>query len=130
RFAYLLSVLEPQPDFALNLAADRFEAVPGKTTNISVAIERKNGFADAIDIVADSQPNGVSCKPITSKPRDASGNAVKLELSAGPNATSGPLRTIGKTTKEPTATRQAIAAIAGFEAKTSWPWVTVRAKSK
>ena len=31
RFAYLLSVLEPQPDFALSLAADRFDLTPGKS---------------------------------------------------------------------------------------------------
>lgn len=53
RFAYLLSVLEPQPDFALNLAADRFEVTPGKTTKITVAVQRKDRFADPIEIVAE-----------------------------------------------------------------------------
>ena len=37
RFAYLLSVLEPRPDFALSLAADRFDLTPGKPTKITVA---------------------------------------------------------------------------------------------
>ena len=43
RSAYLLSVFEPQPDFALTLTADRFDLTPGKPTKITVAIQRKDG---------------------------------------------------------------------------------------
>jgi hypothetical protein len=125
RFAYLLSVLEPQPDFALNLTADRFEVVAGKTTKISVAVERKNGFSEPIEVVAEGLPSGVSSKPITSKAGDASAKSVTLELSAELNASSGALRIVGKSTKEPRTTHYATAAIAGFGATTWWPWVTV-----
>ena len=74
RFAYLLSVLEPQPDFALNLAADRFDLTPGKTTKITVAVQRKDSFAEPIEIVAEGLPAGVSAKPITSKRRGCFGS--------------------------------------------------------
>jgi hypothetical protein len=126
RFAYLLSVLEPQPDFALNLAADRFEVVAGKTTKISVAVERKNGFSEPIEIVADSLAPGVSTKPIMSKPGDDSAKSVTLEVSAELSASSGAIRIIGRSTKEPRTTHHATTGIPGFEARSSWPWVTVR----
>ena len=101
RFAYLLSVLEPRPDFALTLAADRFDLTPGKTTKITVAVQRKDGFAEPIEIVAEDLPAGVTAKPVTSKPGDASAKSVTLELSADDRACSGPFRIIGRSTKAP-----------------------------
>lgn len=125
RFAYLLSVLEPQPDFVLSLAADRFDLTPGKTTRIAVAVQRKDNFADPIDIAAEDLPAGVSAKPITSKPGDASARSVTLELSADDRVQSGPFRITGKPTKGTQASHRAMAANAGFDAKTDWPWLTI-----
>ena len=63
RFAYLLSVLEPRPDFALSLASDRFDLTPGKTTKITVAVQRKDGLAEPIEIVAEDLPAGITAPP-------------------------------------------------------------------
>jgi hypothetical protein len=126
RFAYLLSVLEPRPDFALSLAADRFDLTPGKTTKVAVAVQRKDSFAEPIEIVADGLPAGVTAKPVTSKIGDATAKTVTLELSSGDRAFSGAFRIGGRSTKAPGPSHWATTAIAGFEAKSMWLWVTVR----
>lgn len=126
RFAYLLSVVEPQPDFALSLAADRFELTAGKTTKIPVAVQRKDSFAEPIEIVAEGLPSGVAAKPCTSKAGDASAKTVTLELSGDDRACSGHFRIRGRSTKAPRISRMASTAIAGFDEKATWPWLTVR----
>ena len=57
RFAYLLSVLEPRPDFALSLTADRFDLTPGKPLRITVAIQRRMAW-----------PNPSRSSPTTFRP--------------------------------------------------------------
>jgi hypothetical protein len=126
RFAYLLSVLEPRPDFALSLTSDRFDLTPGKPTRITVAIQRKDSLAEPIEIVAADLPPGITAKPVTSKPGDASARSAVLELSADAHAGSGPFRIIGRTAREPRTSHTATAPITGFAAKTDRPWLTIR----
>jgi hypothetical protein len=127
RFAYLLSVLAPEPDFALTLPADRLDVTPGKPAKLVVAVQRKDGEVGPIEITAEDLPEGVTVKPATSKPGDASARSVNLEVSAGAAACSGPFHITGRTTREPRTTRVATAPIAGFDARTEWPWITIRA---
>jgi hypothetical protein len=126
RFAYLLSVLEPRPDFTLALVSERFDLTPGKTTRITVAVQRKDGLAEPIEIVAEDLPPGVTARPVTSKPGDASARSAVLELSAEDRASPGPFRVIGRTTHDPRTSHMATAPIAGFDAKTDQPWLTIR----
>jgi Bacterial pre-peptidase C-terminal domain len=124
RFAYLLSVVEPQPDFALSLAADRFDVTPGKSTRITVAVQRMESFAEPIEIVAEGLPAGVAAKPVTSKAGDASAKTATLELSADRSACSGAFRIGGSRTKAPGPSHKASTVITGFDAKTTWLWAT------
>jgi hypothetical protein len=126
RFAYLLSVLEPRADFALSLASDRFDLTSGKTTRIAVAVQRKDGLAEPIEIVAEDLPAGITARPVTSKPGDASARSVDLELSAGDRSSPGPFRIVGRTTRDPRTSHTATAPIAGFNARTDRPWLTIR----
>ena len=126
RFAYLLSVLEPRPDFGLSLTSDRFDLTPGKPTRITVAVQRKDSLAEPIEIVAEDLPPGITAKPVTSKPGDASARSAVLELSADAHAGSGPFRIIGRTAREPRTSHAATAPITGFAAKTDRPWLTIR----
>ena len=103
RFAYLLRVIAPEPDFALTLAADRFDVTPGKATSVAVTIDRKDGFSGPIEIVAEGLPDGVSASPATSKPGDASAKSVTLELSADGRAHPGPFRVVGRSADGPRA---------------------------
>ena len=59
RYAFLLRVTIPEPDYDLAIAGDRFAIPPGKPLDIPVKITRKNGFAKAIEIVAEGLPEGV-----------------------------------------------------------------------
>ena len=119
-------MLEPRPDFALSLASDRFDLTPGKTTKITVAVQRKDGLAEPIEIVAEDLPAGVTARPVTSKPGDASARSVVLELSAEDRSCPGPFRIVGSTTRDPRTSHTATAPIAGFDAKTDQPWLTIR----
>ncbi len=125
RFAYLLTVCGPRPDFELTLAADRFDLTPGKTTKVKVAVKRVDSLAEPIEIIAEGLPAGVKATTMTSKPGDASARSVELELSAGEVPYSGPFRIIGRTTRDPRTVHHATAPIAGFEARTDQPWLTV-----
>ncbi len=125
RFAYLLSVLEPRPDFALVLASDRFDLTPGKMTKITVAVQRKDGLAEPIEIGPQDLPAGIAAKPVTSKTGDASARCLLLALSADDRARSGPFRITGRATKGTQTSHKAMAANAGFDAKTDWPRVYV-----
>jgi hypothetical protein len=125
RFAYLLSVLEPRPDFALSLASDRFDLAPGKPTRITVTVQRKDGLAEPIEIAAEDLPAGITARPVTSKPSDASARSVDLELLAEDRASPGPFRIVGHTTQGPRTAHMATAPIAGFDVRTDRPWLTI-----
>jgi hypothetical protein len=126
RFAYLLFVLEPRPDFTLSLASDRFDLTPGKTTRIAVAVQRKEGLAEPIEIVAEGLPAGITARPLTSKAGDASARSVELELTAADRSSPGPFRVVGRTTRDPRICHAATTPIAGFDVATDQPWLTVR----
>lgn len=126
RFAYVLTMQRPSPDFSLAIPSDRVEITPGKPTSVVVTIERKDGFAGVIELVGDGLPSGVTLAPMTSRPGDASAKSVTLEIRAEPGARSGPFRIVGKTKEGSARPRQAFAPIPGFEAKTDHPWILIR----
>ena len=125
-FVYLFSVLVPDPDFDLTLGADRFELTPGKPMSVAVTVNRKDGFAGPIEVVAEGLPDGVSASPVTSKAGDASAKSVTLQLKADDCACPGPFRIVGRTKDGPRKIRAALAPNPGFDAKTEYPWLTIR----
>jgi hypothetical protein len=126
---YLLSVLTPEPDFALSLVADRFEIVPGKTVGITVAVDRKDGFAGPIEVVAGDLPESISAAPATSRAGDPSAKSVTIQLSADCCSHPGPFRIVGKAVDGSISPRIARATIEGFDARTDRPWLTIRPDS-
>jgi hypothetical protein len=126
RFAYLLSVLEPRPDFTLSLASDQFTLTPGKVAKVAVAVSRLDGLAEPIEVAAEDLPDGVTARPATSLPGGVSARSVELTLSAEDRARPGTFRIIGRTTREPRTSHMARAPIAGFDARTDRPWLTTR----
>ena len=127
RFAYLLSVLEPRPDFALSLASDRFDLTPGKTTKIAVAVQREG------------RPGGAH----RDRRRGPSGRRHGAAGDIEARGCLGPLggaRAIGRRIARVPAhfassagrrgslarLHTATAAIAGFDARTDQPWLTIR----
>jgi hypothetical protein len=126
RFAYLMSVLEPRPDFTLSLASDRFDIAPGQTTKITVTVERKNSLAEPIEIDAVDLPSGIKAQRVTSKTGDPSARAVVLELNADECSCPGPFRITGNTKGDALIFGTATAPIGGFDARTDQPWLTIR----
>ncbi|MDG3002627.1 PPC domain-containing protein [Paludisphaera mucosa] len=125
--AYLLSIIAPEPDFALTLQADRVEAASGAKASVVVTVARKDGFDGEIDVTAEDLPTGVAATTARSRPADDSAKSVTLEIrSDGPPA-SGPFRVVGRSV-DGKFQRTALAKIAGFEAETDRPWITILAK--
>ena len=84
RYYYRLLVEEAKPEFKLTVAADSFVLDPSKDEplEIAIAIERRNGFDQPIEITAIGLPDSVRCAPLVSEPKGDSSKTVKLKLTA------------------------------------------------
>jgi hypothetical protein len=121
RFAFLLRVAAPEPDFDLVLAADRFVVPPGKPLDVPIKITRKHGFAKPIEIAAEGLPAGVKFEMKPAAKPDP--NLVTITLSAEKATPGGAFRLIGKVKEEPAFTRLARAPLTEFEETTADLWV-------
>lgn len=126
-FAYLLSVSQPAPDFHLKLAADVFDVTPGKESKVAVTVERREGFAGDIEIRAEDLPAGIEATKGLSKSGDDSAKSATLEIRAAADAApfAGPFRVVGRPVDGDGRDRPAQAALAGLDAETEHPWLTV-----
>jgi hypothetical protein len=97
RFVYRLTIGPVQPDFGLTLASDSFTVSPGKSVEIPVTVDRRDGFDQPITIQAVGLPTGVTCEAVISEPKGNSAKSVKLVLKAAPDAAaqSAPIRIEG-----------------------------------
>jgi hypothetical protein len=119
-----LRVVEPEPDYDLAVASDRFAVPPGKSVDIPVKVTRRNGFMKPVEIAAEGLPAGVKfeVKPATGK---ADPNTVTVTLSCEKAGISGAFRLVGRVKDEPALTRSTRAPLAEFETSTADLWVTV-----
>jgi hypothetical protein len=95
RFVYRLSLLSPEPSFALTLTAGTFQIPAGKTLEVPVTIDRRDGFAREIEITAADLPAGITLQSAKSLPQGDSAKTVKLVLTAAADAKSGSFRILG-----------------------------------
>jgi hypothetical protein len=123
-YAYLLRALVPAPDFTLSLAADKFDIVAGKKTDIVVKIDRINGFSDTIDVFADYLADKVATTA-RSRQSDVSARSVTIQIRAERCCNSGAMRIVGRSADGKQRPRIASVQIPGFEAKTERPWLTI-----
>ena len=102
RHFYRLRAVVPEPDYALSVAADRFTLAAGKSLDIPVTLERRNGFAGKVEIAVEGLPPNVTASV------KLAGNSVTLRLEAkGP--VSSAFRIVGKVTGRPDLIRTATA---------------------
>jgi hypothetical protein len=127
RFAFLLRVTPPEPDYDLTLTTDRFTITPGKPTAIPVKVARKNGFKGDIELAAEGLPAGVKFE--ITKPAKPDPNTITVSLTADA-AAAGPFRLVGRVENEPRLTHPARAPLAEFETSTADLWLTVTAPAK
>ncbi len=123
RYFYRLHILSLEPDFALTVAADQFTITAGVTLEVTVTVERLNGFAQAIELRALDLPDGVECQPVKI---DGAAKTAKLKLSATKDAGSGAFRVEGTAGS----IRSARANLAEYGNSTETFWLTVRAAKK
>jgi hypothetical protein len=121
--AYLLRALAPEPDFTLTLSADKFDVTPGKPANVVVNVVRSNGFAQAIDVMAEHLPDCVVATTARSKASDASARSVTLVIRADGCSHPGPFRVVGRSADGKVISRYAFAPIPDFETTTDRPWL-------
>jgi hypothetical protein len=121
--AYLLRALAPQPDFTLTLSADKFDVTSGKPADVVVKVVRTNGFAQAIDVMAEDLPDCVVATTARSKASDASAKSVTIEIRADGCSHPGPFRVVGRSAEGKAISRHAFAPIPEFETTTDRPWL-------
>lgn len=125
RFAYLLLITEPQPDYSLTVAADAFSLTAGKELEIPVTVSRSN-FAESIDVRVEGLPAGVSAAAVVSEPKGDSAKAVKLKLKADADVTyRGPIQVVGSAPPLPSDRRIATFPQKAFQSETSHLWLTI-----
>jgi hypothetical protein len=125
RHVYRLRATRTQADFELTVDAHAYALAAGKPTEIAVSIERRNGFAEEIDLNATGLPGFVTVNPARSAGQGETAKTVKLALSAKEGAFSGPIRIAGQATGASHLARAASAAIPGRAARTTDLWLTV-----
>jgi hypothetical protein len=82
RYAFRLNVEPIAADYGLAVASDSFVVVAGKTVEIPVTIDRREGFAEEIEIQASGLPEGVTVAAVKSENKGVTAKAVKLTVSA------------------------------------------------
>ncbi|MFO0902798.1 MAG: hypothetical protein U0939_07345 [Pirellulales bacterium] len=92
RYAYRLTAELLTPEPAVAVAADAFVLTAGKPLEIPVTIERRDGFAEALEVSLEGLPAGVTAAPATSAATGDTAKAVKLVLNADPAATTAVLQ--------------------------------------
>ncbi len=86
RHAYALQVNEKQPAVHLSVAEDRVRLLQGKSVEVPVTIERRDGFAERLMLSAKNLPNGVTFEAADSEAKGDSSKAVKVKLTAAADA--------------------------------------------
>jgi hypothetical protein len=93
RYAYVLRIAPPRPDFELSVPADAVVLAPGKPTNLVVTVDRRQGMKEAIAITAENLPPGVTAPPVACA---ANAKMATLVLTAKDGGVAGPFRVVGK----------------------------------
>ena len=120
RYAYLLVLEIPQPDFAITLAASRYTVLGDKPLEIPVTVSRLNGFADSIEIRATGLPTGIAVKPVVSQPKGGTAKGIKLVLTTNGSVASNFMLSIHGTAGNSERTATAPSGIGDQRIATTW----------
>jgi hypothetical protein len=128
RHFYLLTIEPLRLDFAVTSAERSFVLTVGKPLEISVTIDREQGFAGEIELSVEGLPEGVVAMPAKSEAKGDSAKNVKLTLSgAEAKSSGGPIRITGRSTGEPSLTRIATVPLPDIPMRLEYLWLTVTA---
>lgn len=82
RYVYRLDIMLAEPEFELKLPADSLAITPGKPGELTVDIDRRNGFAEEIGFEVLELPRGITVEPAKSLAKGDSAKTVRLRFSA------------------------------------------------
>ncbi|MDA1053360.1 MAG: PPC domain-containing protein [Planctomycetota bacterium] len=94
-FIYRLVMQNAKPDFALELASDNFNLMPGGSAELSVAAQRRGGFQEPIELTLEGLPVGMEISGTTIAAGQTTGK-IKLQVGDDVAARNYDLRLIGK----------------------------------
>jgi len=124
RYFYRLRALLAKPDFELSLTTDRFVVTPGKPLDIPITIQRRQGFAQEIELIVEGLPPGITAATVQAGPV-AGAKTVTLRLTAEAKPVSAAVRISGKVAGKSEAGKLVRATLTGLTATTSSIWLTV-----
>lgn len=126
RCVYRLTVRIAEPDFELNLDSDAIVVKPDEPAEVVVNVRRHNtpaGNLGPITIEAIDLPPGVTAEPVVSEVEGDTSEKVTLRLTSTGEASSGPIRIIGRA-NEPVELERYARAKPQFGTSLSVVWLT------
>lgn len=124
-FFYRMSIKRGQPECRLTTPLHAVQVKQGATVDVEVAVERKFGYSESIEVVAEGLPEGVTAEAVTSTAGDDSAAKVAVQIRAAADAgiTGRAIRLIGRSDSE--ATMPVRFAIPGHFQQLADIWLTV-----
>jgi hypothetical protein len=104
-YGYLLTLSTPTPTVELTVPDSVYRVTPAAKLELPVALDRRFGFDQPLQVTIDGLPDGVTADPVTSEPKGDTAKSVKLTVqSTRGEPWLGPLTIVAKTTAEPAVT--------------------------
>ncbi len=125
RHVYRLRATKTQPDFDVTADAHSYVVTPGKPTEITLTVDRRNGFDEDIALAVGGLPPFVTAPPTVSAGKGESAKVVKITLTATAEAFSGPIRITCESPDPAKRSHLAEFTLAAQIARTSDLWLTV-----
>lgn len=119
-FVYRLRITKAEPEFSASLKGDAFVVTLGKSLEIPITVERRNGFSKPLKVTCIDLPNGVTAKTLEIS---AKAKTAKLELVAEKAGPAGPFQMI--VMSDNGAKKEMVSApAAALESTTTSLWIT------
>ena len=130
RHVYRLRATKAAPSYKVSADTHAYTVSPDKPGEITLSVERQNGFAEEIAFTVTGLPEFVTAAPATSAAEGDSAKAVKLSLASSGGPFSGPIRIQGQATGASKLSRTATTAIPNHTARAADLWLTATAAKK
>jgi hypothetical protein len=124
RHVYRLRATAAAPAYEVTADAHAYTVSPDKPAEITLSIDRQNGFGEEIAFTARGLPDFVTAAPATSAAAGEEAKTVKLSLSSAGGEFSGPIRIAAAATGPSQLERTAAAAIPNHTARIADLWLT------
>lgn len=130
RHVYRLRATQAETSYEVTADNHAYAAVADKPAEITLSIDRRNGFGEEIGLTVTGLPESVTFAPAVSAASGESAKTVKLSLASSGGPFSGPIRIQAESTGAGKLARTAEAAIPDHTARIADLWLSVTAAKK